>query len=92
MRVWVERSDCLVAPTEVPLPLDKGLGSAAFNLTCGAAGTAVLSYELSEAAALRFIPPTASRVSVHKAAFGSSFHFEDFGIGGLDRELQTIIR
>jgi ATP-dependent 26S proteasome regulatory subunit len=66
-----------------------------FNLTCGAVGSVVLKYRLNDAAAARYVLPAASHVQVHKKVFGSGgggFQFEDVGIGGLDRELQTIVR
>ena len=58
----------------------------------GVTGPVELRFELSSRAEGLYTQPAPLKLRVQKKMLGSELRFEDYGVGGLDSELQTIIR
>eukprot|EP00899_Mesostigma_viride_P025864 jgi/Mesvir1/6462/Mv25118-RA.1 len=83
--------DITISPSRVVLGGDRNT-TQAFNITSTRPGAYYLHYSLEGPAAGGYFIPPASRVMVHNPLFSANFNMEEYGIGGLGSELNTIIR
>ncbi|KAK3261528.1 hypothetical protein CYMTET_29567, partial [Cymbomonas tetramitiformis] len=92
MNITLRASSANVSVDPAVLQIPRSGGALAFNITANSTGSVDVVYELNGLAAEVFAQPHRTSLTVQNIMFGPELNFEDYGIGGLDKELQTIIR